>query len=500
MSFLYEPHFLQQLIELTRPIKKLAQTAEPVTPADPNTVKSLATKLLDNLSKATSIVATRPDTMVYMRDLQSLDQLIEFLKINQIQFNGKWIVSENYNNLDPADKALYVPYKSGGGVDAMPTGQTVGIYKDGLIAYLKSLLQKAHDAGGTQENLLSNLINKLVDSANKDLKLKIDPASLLAQKDKTQPLSLPPDMPLDSVNEVLIMENPNSPEREMGPIKITPRILQNKMDFDAFARQVKVQKGKDTFDYAKHTSENFFCDILQFLYTRAHTYAYRRGANLDKAYLQLVETMAGQYSCNVTSTTGTGSDYKQTAYHPEGSGGGSKSLSPAGQKAAITLIDNGPFLGDRIDLPRIRNWLNSYATLAPQVNADHSTVSNIQNALQMLDGIITKYNVSRQSFAYNANAVASAIMNSTPGDRARKVNAPNAYLNQLKDLVNMVGSILTDFRGDIYDNLPDKQWQNALDEQIGSGASSFYNITIDKVSEWLTDLPSVLQTLRTQGF
>lgn len=495
MSLLYEPHFLQQLIELTQPRVKLAQTA---APADPNAVKSLATKLLDNLGRATSIVATRPDTMVYMRDLQSLDQLIEFLKINQIQYNGKWIVSENYNNLDPADKALYVPYKSSGGVDAMPTGQTVGIYKDGLVAYLKSLLQKAHDTGGTQENLLANLINKLVESANKDLKLKIDPSSLSDQKGKAQPLQLPPDMPLDSVNEVLVMENPNAPEREMGPFKITPKILQNKMDFDAFARQIKVQKGKDTFDYAKHTSENFFCDILQFLYTRAHTYAYRRGANLDKAYLQLVENMAGQYTCNVTSATGTSSDFKQTSFHPEG--GGSKPLSPAGQKAAMTLIANGPFLGDRIDLPRIREWLKSYATLAPQVNADHSTVANIQNALQMLETIITKYNVSRQSFAYNANAVASTLMNSTPGDRATKVNAPNAYLNLLKDLVNTVGSILTDFRGDIYDNLPDKQWQNALDEQIGSGASSFYNVTIDKVNEWLSDLPSVLQSLPRQGF
>lgn len=497
MSLIYEPQLLQHLIELMQPRVKLAQTA-PAAPADPNTVASLATKLLDNLSKATSIVATKPDTMVYMRDLQSLDQLIEFLKINQIQYNGKWIVSENYNNLDAATKALYVPYKSSGGVDAMPTGQTVGIYKDGLVAYLKSLLQKSHAEGGTQANLLTNLINKLVESANRDLKLKIDPASLQTQQEKAPTLNLPPDMPLDSVNEVLVMENPNSPEREMGPLKITPRILQNKMDFDAFARQIKVQKGKDTFDYAKHTSENFFCDILQFLYTRAHTYAYRRGANLDKAYLQLVETMAGQYSCNVTSATGTSSDYKQTAYHPEGGSG--KPLSPAGQKAAMTLIDNGPFLGDRIDLPRVRNWLNSYATLAPQVNADHSTVSNIQNALQMLEAIITKYNVSRQSFAYNANAVASAVMNSTPGDRARKVNAPNAYLNQLKDLVNTVGSILTDFRGDIYDNLPDKQWQNALDEQIGSGASSFYNITIDKVNEWLTDLPSALQTFPRQGF
>ena len=493
MTLLYDPQLLSQLLQTVQ-IKK-AQVAPP----DPDAVKALAGKLLENLAQASSISTDSSDALLFMRDMQSLDQLVEFLKEHNMKYAGQSIVMENYAALDPQIRALYVPYKQpGAGVEAFKTGQTLGIYKEGLVAYLKDLQQKAKSAGGNQEQLLTTLLGKLLEEANTTLKLGVSSSDLQTTEQGTQPF-IAPDQPLDSVNEIVILENPLTPARDQGTLKITPAVLQNKMAFDTFARQVKVQKGQETFDYEKHTSENFICDILQVLHARATQFAYRRGAYLDKAYVQMVETLAGQYSCSVGGTGTGATPYQHTGFQQE-TGQSGQTLTPAGQKAAMTLIENGPFRGDRIDLVQIDNWLASYATLAPQVKAQSNTVANIQNARQILQGIKDKYQVSRQSFAYDAAAVVSSIMASTPGDRARKVNAPNAYLNQLKDLVNIVGNILTDFRGDIYDQLRDERWQRALDEQIGEGASSFYNITIDKISEWLSDVSAALQQVAKQGF
>lgn len=144
-SIFDDVELLNQLVKIAQPPIKQAQTT--TTPVDPNMVKSVATKMLKNLTTATSVDTNTDTAPLYMRDLQSLDQLVEFLRLGQVKYAGHPIVNEQYNKMTPAEQAHYAPYKSSGGIDAMPMGATVGIYKDGLIAYLKTLQQHTNEAG-----------------------------------------------------------------------------------------------------------------------------------------------------------------------------------------------------------------------------------------------------------------------------------------------------------------------------------------------------------------
>lgn len=384
MTFLYDPQILQELIKATQPIKRAQVLTDPVA------IRDLAAKLVNNLDKTQSITSNLPNTGLYGQDLRSLDQLIAFLKNNQMQYQGKNIVVPNYGALDTLTKELYVPYyKDAGGISATSTGQTVGIYKEGLVAYLQSIKQKM--AGTVQEGLANRQISQLIDEANTTLKLNIDPQAL-----ETSPVASSPAQP---------------------------------------------EQGKE------------------------------QGAGVNQPV-----------SYQTTDTAGT------------------PHLTPQGQKAASILISNGPFLGGWIDLPRIGRWLTNYQSLLPQLKtAQPSTLANIQSAQQKAQYLISTYNIARQSLAQNANAVVATLYSATPGDHARKTNAANAFLNQLKDLVNVVAAILTDFKGDVYDDMPEAL-REELDQQIGEGSSSFYNIAIDKINEWLSDLPQALQSLQQQGF
>lgn len=486
MSFLYDPNLLKHFAELIEPKKKMAQQAAPTTPA-PDAIKNLALKLINNLDKSSGITTENPESSaLFMRDLQNLDQLIAFLNIEMVKYNGMMIIQPNYNAPD-IDKSLYLPYKWAGGVEGFPVNSVVAVYKDGLIAYLKSLQANAQQMGGTQGQLLTTLINKLVDQANTTLKAGIKPEDMQTPSDEAAQPVLLDNTPLDSINLTLEVENPMAPPRDKGELTLTPKDFKSKMSFDDLARKLKVSKAGKVSDYDAN-SPTFFCDILQVLHSRASSYAYRRGVYLDKTYLQMIEAMANQYTCNITTISGSGGNAtKPTSYMPASS----QTLTPAGQKAAATLSEQAPLLGDRIDLPRIRNWLNVYHQLANNVNAEATTIENIATAQNMLETIVNNYHIVRQPLAQNANEVASTILRSKNG---AALNAPIGYLNQLRDLINMIGNILTDFKGNIYDSVP--QLRSELDEQIGEGASSFYNINIDKINGWLEDMPSVLQALR----
>lgn len=485
MPYLLEnEELVNTLLKIVMPeIKKEAQAA-----VDPNIVKTLATKMISNLEKQTSITTEASDTQLYMRDMQNLNSLISFLKIENIQYSGKMIVVDNYATLSDEDKKLYAPFKLEGGYEAMPATQMLGIYKDGLIAYLRSLQEHAGTVGGIQAQLLNTMTGKLIDEANNTLKLGMSAAT----PSKTEVSTIADNTPLDSVHMALIYENPLIPQRDKGSISITPRDLKSKGAFDDFARKISLKKADKVIAYEDFTDSNF-CDLLHILYVRAQSYVYRRGEQLDKLYLQLLSDLAGQYQCTLTNETAKPTT-EPASYKTEGK------LTSTQYKALRNLGIKMPLLGDRIDMPRIKTWLEQYA----QLNPDPSAADSINRAIQTIDNISSAYRISTQPLAQEASAIISNIITKMPSQAtiSEKAGAPQAYLRQLYTLIGLVGGILGDFKSKIYDDIPeqDTQFRDWLNTQISDTASSFYSINIEKIGVWLNDLPNAMQEIRTRGF
>lgn len=442
-----------KLLEIAQPQTKQAQAA----PADPNAIKALARKLADKLGLASSVSMDKP-TSLYMRDLQSLDSLISFLNINGVKYAEKFIVQPDYNKIPEAERAAYVPYKWAGGIDAMPMGSTVAIYKDGLVGYLKSIQQKADASSEADGQLLTTMIGKLIDSANATLKTKIDHEALKTPKAVAEPTLLYATA-LDSVNETLVVENPLVPGRDKGAIKVTPKDLKSKMDFDDFARQLKVSKGGKVFDYEVTTSETFFCDIINVLHARAVLYANRRGVYLDRAYLQMITDLAGQYQCSLTITP---------------SGGAAVPTPVAGQispRALSGLANLRPFNSQYINFQEITTFLDRYVTLkptmAPLVNQVKDSIGEANRVLGRLAG-------------------APLQMDNLTTTQVRAwTNQPIPLMNYLYTIISVAGRVYTDFLTE-FRNVLGAQAAESVEQQITSGGPQQINIsTILRVRESL---------------
>jgi hypothetical protein len=396
-SIFDEQDLINKLLEIVDPKIKQAQT-NPTDPAKDlaanNAIKSLAKKLTDRLSASSGITMDKPDAALYMRDLDSFDSLISFLNINGVKFAEKFIVQPDYNKLTPEERKSYLPFKWSGGVDAMPMGSTVAIYRDGLVGYLKSLQQKASADGTAKGKLLSTRISQLIENANTVLKANIDPEAMKDSATTDAQPVLSDSTPLDSVNETLVVENALSPGRAQGTINITPKDLKSKMAFDEFAHKIKVSKGGKVYDYEQVTSESFFCDILNVLHARAASYAYRRGVYLDQAYLKLVTDLAGQYKCNLTVQPGT-----QTATAPTAGG-----LPGLTGPVLIELASLRPFNSNSISFPNINLFLEKYSSLDRNpgvlntVNAIGQYMRNIDSMFAVPQDTIQMNNLTTDEF------------------------------------------------------------------------------------------------------
>lgn len=485
MSLFEDKKLVAELIRIAMP--KTAQEAPKAI--DPNAIKSLAGKLISNLEKSANLTTDKTDSALYMKDLQNLDNLIFFLKSENMQYNGKLIV---VNTLELDEKPdQYAQYVLKTGFDALPANTTVWIYKDGLINYLHSI-QSQPDTD--QGKLINAMVGKLIDEANKELNLNIDKSAPQAQVKQIP--TLPDNTPLDSIYDTVIYESPLQPPQFKGSITITPANLKSKSAFDDFVRKISLKKGNQTIKYDDDSfTDASFCDILYVLHTRAKSYAYRRGEENALTYLKMIEDLAGQYQCSIEGRE-DGIANKQVSYSPSESR--SVKLSPQQAKAIQSMGMNMPLLGDRIDFNRISTWLNYFT----RINQDPTVSAGINNALQIIQNIKAKYRVNSQPLAQEAVGIVNVIMSNTQGDAATKSAAPVAYLGQLQSLISLVGGVLSSFKSAYYDSLPqdDEEFKNAVDTQIGASGSSFYNINDEKIQTWLSDLPSALHQVENRGF
>jgi len=477
---------INKLIEIVQPkMDKIAQTA-PATPADPNMVKTIAGKMLDNLEKETGISTDKSDAAAFMKDLNSLDSLVAFLKTENVHYNGKPIITNTLELDEKPDQ--YAQYALQTGFDAFPANTTVWIYKDGLIGYLRSLNQQVSPENS---DLVNTVINKLAQEANEKLKLGITPEQL---GKGTSPAAeqINQETELDSINIPLDPASPLSTPRNAGNIKIKAKDLKSKATFDDFAKHLTIMSGGKAVEYSNFTDASY-CEIISVLYTRAKSYAYRRNDKADATYLQLISDLASQYQCPVgeSAQPQQKGDAQTVSYKSVQE----KQMGSQEKVIATSLAQKMPLKGDRIDIPRIVGWLNVYA----KINKSPIASVALNNALQTANYIMNTYRVDTQPLSAEASAIAQTIITTVSGNVQHKSNAPLAYLQLLRKLIGLVGTILGSYKSAYYDSLP-SDLQTEIDDQIGGGGSSFYNINIDAVNTWVSDLPSALKQIMNQGF
>jgi len=470
-SIFNDPELLNKLIDVVQPSVKQAQaTPPPVAPTvDPDMIKNVATKMADRLLRDLSISVDKVGSPLFMKHLQDPEELFDFLATSQVKYAGRPIVNLQYNQLTPEAQTQYIPYTW---KEAYPAHvvATVGVYKDGLVAYLKSLQSQA--GPDAQGKLLSATITRLVDEVNTDLKSDISHEEVKSTKEQPVQAWLPDDTHLDSVSDTLTVETPLVPGKAAGTIPVTPKDVKDKYGFDAFAKKVKVSKGGKLFDYEQNTSETFFCDILQVLHARAALYASRTGAYADKTYLQMVTELGGQYGCNFAGGTGAG----------RGQTGAGQAGRPTGLTPAILeeLASLRPFNSQYISFPDITLFLDKYASYANSgevnrvVDAIKTDMNNFKMFLMVPADTFQMYNLTTGQFK----------------DLFR--NPANAQLgaNALYDIIRYAGSLYQQMLSNLQtagrEHLDAGSFR-AMQQQVTPGGPQLTNLTS------LNDLRSLLQ-------
>jgi hypothetical protein len=178
MSFIHEDKWLiQELL-------KLAQDTPAPVPAQPQSdaakslavAKELIKNLQNELSGGFSFTAGRDNADLSQAHVVNVDELLNFLEYNQIKANGHELVMKANVFIDPNGKIKqsaqelakwYVPYPQ--------VNPDYYLYKDGMIAFLKDLEEKA-----TNNPMLKAIVGKLKATLSAVLPEKKTPATDVA--------------------------------------------------------------------------------------------------------------------------------------------------------------------------------------------------------------------------------------------------------------------------------------------------------------------------------
>lgn len=446
-SIFDDTELLSKLIDVIQPTIKKGQ-ATPVPPTasavDPNMIKTVAAKMVDRLIRDFSISVDKVGSPLFMKHLQNPEELFDFLAIGQVKYAGRPIVNLEYNQLTQDAQAQYTPYtwKEAGA----HTAQTVGIYKDGLVEYLKSLQAQA----GTDEagKLLSTQITSLIDQINAVLKSDISHDVVKGKADESKTIS--EDAILDTIDTTLNVENPMSPPK--GNVAVTPKNLKDKSSFYYWVQALKISKGGKVISHEEFSNDSF-CDIIRVLYARAYYYTSNRGAPEDKAYLKLMTNLASQYGCGVEGSSGTGQ-------------GASGAGSAAGKGESQILDELGslrPFNSQYISFANIQEFLKLYVGLThnnPQVssaaNSISQSIAEVKRKMAVEVDVINMHQVIMGQFAN---------LLSNRAEAARTIN-------DLSDVISRAGTLYRQmlvFLQSKEDQFTDKGAFSAMEQQVAPG-------------------------------
>lgn len=468
----FEQDFLRQFL-------KNAQQAPVETPqVDPQAISNLAKKLINNLSNTGSISASKND--LFVKDLQNLDSLIFFLNQNNVQFDGKFIVSKagNTQEGDKPDPKFYVPYSLSTGLAGTPIQSQVYIYKDGLIKYLQSLQKQAIEE---PNQLLAAMVGRLIDQANQTLQLNMSKEAPKSNQDSNAQ-QLNDDVDLDRISNPLLLDNPLSSD---GNVDVKAKHLLSPEAFDSFVKTLRIKKDGKDLEYQQFT-DSTYCDVLGLLHARAESKHYRTRNAYAKRYLDMVEKLMGEYSCPVNKTrpntdkANSTQDYKPVAWHS------GQPLPPNVVKEVAEM--RYPLLPDRIDFTWIKQWLQSYEQIENQLGNQLSPA--FPDALKFVSNLVN-FGFDSQDLNDTAEGIYRAIyskaVQSVPPQQA--IHLPLVYLRTMMNMLVNLKAVLNSFKRDFWYGMH-PEWQSEFNTQINGTTNSYAERSILQVQQWINSLPS----------
>jgi len=319
------------------------------------------------------------------KEVKSLGDFLNWIKLKQINFDGKKIVySEdeakgktdlyqfNAPDLDIHTINIDKKYeKEGNPVRNKATGETFtkGLFVDknalvGLISYL---------INNYSETPLGIPLRKLVDELNEKLP-EGEKVSKEPKKEETPTSTLDPNVPIDTFSNNIIVKNPlalTDPQDApffRGADKSTQLFLYNISDTEKFKlwlQNKRIDRGGQLFPAADN-----MCETVNLLYLRSQalsTYATALVKNYGeyvKKYQEAVMALGKQFNCAITSPG--------SAEPGKGGTGAAGQTGKQNEQAIKTILSMAldasilPLSLENINFPRIESFL----TVVAQLNDD----------------------------------------------------------------------------------------------------------------------------------
>lgn len=381
--------------ELINYLLSLAQQTPAAPQANAAELHGIAQKLLGNLQAQLTeppFTADKENAAVRVTHLSSLANLLNFLAFNGIKFNGANIVLSHNPNTGhisgttplPGDitfdtkikgtplEATYVKYPEPD--DDAGDNFKYRVNKTALLAYLRMLQEQSE-----KEPLMKPMVLRLFDEANSELQMN-------ASKEKPkEEKTFPAEHDLDFLPEKLSASQPLM----QGNVPLKVKDLQSKQTFYAYVTGAPFHMDKDEADVpAKEFSKDDFCTLINILHTRASDFEGKRGLDIDKEYVRLVNNLASQYACSIggTATKQQGVN-KNVGYYDE-----KGQLTQAGIQALQSF--EWPLMPDDIDLEKMKRFAKSYSAFAKDA-------SNADKLINLVNGIERTYRVNVQDLGVN---------------------------------------------------------------------------------------------------
>lgn len=361
MSIIYNDKSL--LNELIR----LAQAAAPASavPTDDSTkVKSLALKLLSNLDSQVNsthkFTSDKDSSMLRMNNLQSVNELLNFLHSDMIKYNGiplalrhdkmgpgqgiaSGVGDTTFAGLDKTVQDQYVKYPQPDASD--PDNFRYWVNKNGIITYIQDLQKKAKD---TDNRLMEAILGKLSQQI-KD-QIGIDTSQKAVEQQVAANVSL------DNILNTVVVQAPY----ELGQISIYPKDLANKAAFWNFLKSNNISlKNGDTVKKTDDFDGTDMCTVAQVLQMRAKRNFDRSDDANAKTYYNLVTALLSTLQCATGATTTQQSSTQQAGYVTQ-----QGAFTPQGAQAMINA--ELPLIRGQLVFERIARFAQTFRAIFPQ--------------------------------------------------------------------------------------------------------------------------------------
>lgn len=434
-----------------------------INSADVNAVRSMLGNLEQKLTapQEGSQVTAASSTSLTSLNMKNLSSLINFLGMNGVQVDGKYVVvGANDMDNDPS----YVPYRFEGDQTMRPSTQlTFKVNKELLVKYLTTL------QGQLVKNpnpVMKAQVDAMIHETNEQLGANI--SRFYQEPGQT----LDPNVVVDNMPQRII---PKTQLYTNGPIVLRFRDIMSDTDLNAW-----IQSNQITVDDQPQVDQ---CSLLKFMYNRAtnkmRNASSKQMQGVASMYQKQVLQLGPTFQCDLT---GAGTELGQA--DRQGGTGGGKNNSPGNAVVSLEqLVSILPLQPDMLDFGRIRQFINTYRGIASST-LDPNRLQQVSTAMDQAEQYMqaaTKNTASQSQTTFSMDGMSAndLVQWTTPPDRgqaARQRGSARALADYLEQVVRQIYVIEKDLYNAHYKEFQSpagRQLDSLIQQQVGGPSIPF---------------------------